>query len=110
MQSVLIELNSCDICTLSGKHKLFAEEVFFGFRLAWVLRLLGFLLEFFDSVSISESVEGVFAAGIGRADIGNHSGFAVSSEGILEHLGEFAASEGQVFLLQIESSDAFFKG
>ena len=43
-------------------------------------------LELFDAVPVSECVERVLAARGGGRHIGDHSGFAVASEGVLEHL------------------------
>lgn len=66
-------------------------------------------LEFLDAVPVSERVERVLAARGGGRHVGDHSGFAVASEGVLEHLRQLAATEGQVLLLEVESSDTLLE-
>jgi hypothetical protein len=43
----------------------------------------------------------VLTAAASRGDIGNHSGFAVASEGVFEDLGKLASSEGQMLLFEV---------
>ena len=81
-----------------------------------VLRVVGFrllvcgLFELFDPVGIAKGVESVFAAALGRGDIGDHQGFAIACERVLENEGELAAAERGVLLVLIKCSNAFLKG
>lgn len=59
-----------------------------------------------DSVSVTNGVKSILAAGVGRRNVGNHGGLRVANEGVLEDLGELGASEGRVLFVQVEGPDA----
>ena len=42
-------------------------------------------------------------------DVSDHRCFAVASERVFQYLSELAASEGGMFLVQVEGPDAFFQ-
>ena len=43
-------------------------------------------------------------------DVADHDGFAVANEGVLEHEGEFGATEWLVAFLLVKGTDAFLEG
>ena len=56
---------------------------------------------FFDSVGVSEGVEGVLGAGVGWAYIGNHGRLAVTGHRILEHSRQHRLSKLDMVLLLV---------
>jgi hypothetical protein len=114
LKGILVYSHFFGIVVLSGKHKLFLHHLLFGlYRLgrAWdsTCTITFTFLKLFHSVSISQSVQRMLTTAVSWGDISNHGGFAVSSKGILEHLSELAASEGQMLLLEVQCSDALLK-
>ena len=56
------------------------------------------LEQLFHAVGVAESVECVFTGARVGTNVGDHDGARVADEGVLEHLGELAASERQMAL------------
>lgn len=96
------------VIRLPGQHEFLVHLLLLRLRLSICSSLVA-LLQFLNSICIPERVEGVLDTAVGRRHIGDHGGLAVAREGVLEHLSEFAASEGRVLLLQVEGPDAFFE-
>ena len=61
-------------------------------------------------ISVSKSIEGMFAVRVIGRDGGDHACPGVSDKRILEHLGQFTLAERSVFLVLIQRSDAFLEG
>lgn len=59
------------------------------------------LLEFFDSIGISQGVESVFTGSAAGRDISDHNGLTVSGEGIFKNESQFASSEGSMLLVLV---------
>lgn len=51
----------------------------------------------------------MLAARVCWRDIGNHSRFAISCEGVFQDLGQLAPSERQVLFFEVQGSNAFLK-
>lgn len=95
------------IMRLPRQHQLPTHLVSLVPRSLMVIRLTIFF-HFFDPVSVSQGVEGVLGACVGGADVGDHGGATVPSKGISQHFGKLTPAEGQMLLLEVEGSDAFF--
>jgi hypothetical protein len=104
LKSTLIHSDLGDICRLPSQHQLLAQHVHL------LLLCLLLLLQLLHPVGIPQRIESVLAAGHGRRDVGYHGSLRIACEGILEHLGELAAAEWEMLLLQVESTDALLEG
>ena len=67
-----------------------------------------FILQLFDAVRVPERVESVFAGGEIGGDVADHECFAVSGQGVFEHLSQFAPAERFVAFRHVQRPDAFF--
>ena len=94
---------------LSREHQ-FSAQLVLGSAMVVLLarRVLTFLLHFLDAICIPQCVEGVLDAGIGGGDVCYHGGLASASGGVLQNLGQFATTEGQMSLLEVQGADTLF--
>ena len=85
LQSVLVQSNLSHIGTLSSKHELLSQQVFLSLLNWWHVRNCHSLLflKLFDSISVSERIQGMFTTWIGRRHVCYHCGLAVPCERIL---------------------------
>jgi hypothetical protein len=92
LSRLLINFNNSDILTLSSQHQFLAQIVALG---GCVLERR-ILFQFFDSVGITQRVQGWLTARESRGNVGYHCGFTVSNERIFQYLSKFTSSEWQM--------------
>jgi len=102
---LLVSLRAFDIrnciAAVSGQHQLTGQVI---------TRAPGSSpLQFLDSISVPQGVQGMFAAAARRGNAGDHQCAAVSKKAVLEDLSQLGAAEGSMSLVLVESPDALLE-